>query len=383
MNRGPAREIRRLVFWCNIPSPHQLPYIRELAALPEFEDVVLVAAGGISMDRASLGWENPVTGRVRLFITPNAATVVQLLSMDPQKTVHLLGGLRGHPYGPPVLKGRLREGFGCGLISESPDDRGWKGHLRRFRYFVEAVRYHRRIDFILAMGENGTRWFRGAGWPGGTLFPFAYVTESFPVKPEARAGNEPARTVQLAYVGRLIYQKGVDLLIRALQQIPPNLDWRLSVIGSGEMDAELRRLARELGVGSRIVFRGVVPHSQVPEAMCRSDLLLFPSRCDGWGAVVNESLMCGTPVLCSDHCGARDLLKEPWRGEVLSSDAMPAWTEALGRWIQKGPLPARERTRIADWSRCIGGPEIARYFNAILKHVYQDQSRPAPPWTYE
>jgi glycosyltransferase involved in cell wall biosynthesis len=186
--------------------------------------------------------------------------------------------------------------------------------------------------------------------------------------------------VQLAYVGQLIYRKGVDLLIRALQQIPPNLDWRLSVIGSGEMDAELRLLARELGVGSRIVFRGVVPLSQVPEAMCRSDLLLLPSRFDGWGAVVNESLMCGTPVLCSDRCGARDFLKEPWRGEVLSCGAMPAWAEALGRWIQKGPLPARERTRIAGWSRCIAGPEVARYFNAILKHVYQGQSRPAPPW---
>ena len=114
--------------------------------------------------------------------------------------------------------------------------------------------------------------------------------------------------------------------------------------------------------------------------MCDSDLLILPSRFDGWGAVVNESLMCGTPVICSHRCGAKDLLMESWRGEIVPSCQPADWTEAMQRWISKDSLLSTERKRIQEWSRCISGRQLASYFNSILDHLYLDGSAPVPPW---
>ena len=70
--------------------------------------------------------------------------------------------------------------------------------------------------------------------------------------------------------------------------------------------------------------------------IARHDLFLLPSRFDGWGAVVNEALMCGVPVVCSDNCGAAELLGESWRGEVFRTGSAAGLKDILQRWIALG-----------------------------------------------
>ena len=111
-----------------------------------------------------------------------------------------------------------------------------------------------------------------------------------------------------------------------------------------------------------------------------TDLLLLPSRKDGWGAVVNEALMCGVPVICSDNCGAADLLREPWRGAIFKAGSVEGLRERLQEWIERGRRTEKSSARIREWSCALEGPRVARYLVDIVGHVRAGGQRPFPPW---
>jgi glycosyltransferase involved in cell wall biosynthesis len=128
---------------------------------------------------------------------------------------------------------------------------------------------------------------------------------------------------------------------------------------------------------------GALPNIAAIEWLRHADILLLPSTGkEGWGAVINEALMQGVPVLCSDRCGARDLLAEPWIGEVFKTDSVKSLGDVLARWIVRGKRTPELTKRIQAWSRCIEGDSVADYFASVLRHVYGGAQRPVPQWSW-
>lgn len=97
---------------------------------------------------------------------------------------------------------------------------------------------------------------------------------------------------------------------------------KLYVIGSGPLKNELNALINSENFRSNgelsIEYCGTMENKQVQSFIANCDILVLPSVYDGWGAVVNEALIQGTPVVCSEDCGASTLLKDKWRGETFS-----------------------------------------------------------------
>jgi glycosyltransferase involved in cell wall biosynthesis len=186
----------------------------------------------------------------------------------------------------------------------------------------------------------------------------------------------------LIYLGQCAHRKGIDIALRALAGMT-RLMWRLSVIGSGPEEEQWRQLAEQLGIGTRVCFTSALPYEKAMAELAKSDLLLLPSRYDGWGAVVNEALMAGVPVVCSDACGAQDLLREVWRGEVFPSGSVSALRNILETRIAGGRLDAEARERIQRWSRCLEGDAGAAYILSVIQHVYEGGPRPVTPWMAE
>jgi glycosyltransferase involved in cell wall biosynthesis len=235
------------------------------------------------------------------------------------------------------------------------------------------------VQFILAMGRQGVEWYRKCRFPESRIYPFAYVTE-------ANVGRVPEATpprftgdVTVAFLGQMIHRKGGDVLLRALAS-QPDRNWRLRMTGEGESRPSWERLASQLGISDRVTFTGAVPNEEGRALVGSADFLVLPSRFDGWGAVANEALMQGVPVLCSDRCGARDLLAETWRGEIFKAGSVEGLRDALARWINRGKRTPDLTRRIKGWSRCLGGESVADYFAAVLRHVYECAPRPIAPW---
>ena len=100
----------------------------------------------------------------------------------------------------------------------------------------------------------------------------------------------------LIAVGRLTYQKGFDLLIEALASIQ-DIPWRLRILGEGEQKQSLLQLASDYNVCKRIEFLGL--RSNPYSYMAHSDLLILPSRWEGFPNVLLEAMACGVPVLAT------------------------------------------------------------------------------------
>jgi rhamnosyl/mannosyltransferase len=96
-------------------------------------------------------------------------------------------------------------------------------------------------------------------------------------------------------VGRLIYYKGLDVALRALQHVPG----KLVIVGRGPMAATLRRVASELGVATRVVWFDFLDEASLAGCYLAAKALWFPSvaRSEGFGLVQVEAMATGCPVL--------------------------------------------------------------------------------------
>jgi glycosyltransferase involved in cell wall biosynthesis len=100
---------------------------------------------------------------------------------------------------------------------------------------------------------------------------------------------------EIAFVGRLVREKGLDVLLRALRVIP---DARLRVAGDGPLRADWRRLADDLGVGSRTAFLGARSAVEVGDLYASSDVVCIPSLWgEPFGYSAAEAMALGRPVV--------------------------------------------------------------------------------------
>jgi len=107
---------------------------------------------------------------------------------------------------------------------------------------------------------------------------------------------------------------------------------------------------------------------------------VLPSRHDGWGAVVSEALMAGTPVVCSDSCGSAGVVRASGQGGVFRSGDREALLSMLKQVIAKGRLPSTDKLSLASWAESLGESAGAAYLLQILDHVVGHIARPSPPW---
>lgn len=109
----------------------------------------------------------------------------------------------------------------------------------------------------------------------------------------------------IGYVGRLVEEKGVEVLLRAVSGLED--DWQLRILGSGPLQARLEALAQELGIAARVAFDSPLPSAQMPAYYNQLDVLVLPSLTrphwkEQFGRVLIEAMACQVPVIGST-CG--------------------------------------------------------------------------------
>lgn len=141
------------------------------------------------------------------------------------------------------------------------------------------------------------------------------------VRFKARYGGSPFRIVQ---VSRLAHeQKGQDLLIRSLRLVLDRLgegSVRLDFIGEGASLDYLKRLTVECGVEERCRFLGGSNRQSIYGSLHEYDLLVQPSRYEGFGLTVIEGMAAGLPVLVSDIEGPKEIIAEGQLGWCFRSE---------------------------------------------------------------
>jgi len=175
---------------------------------------------------------------------------------------------------------------------------------------------------------------------------------------------------RLLWTGRLVFQKGLDLLIQALGSLKKDIPWNLKLIGEGPQRPALESLAAEYGIEDRIEFKGWINRDDLSREYSGANLFVFPSRHEGMPNAVLEAMASGLPVVASRIAGNEELVIPDQTGLLVPTENPDALREALELLLLDGALrkqmglAARQRAEIYyTWD------QVARQYLAKLKEM--------------
>ncbi len=173
---------------------------------------------------------------------------------------------------------------------------------------------------LLAVSERLRQDMIGLGIPGEAIRVHRTGIDLDLFRPVDRTSAKAALGIEgplLASAGGLIERKGQHLAIEALTRLPGAT---LMLVGDGPERGRLVKLARRLGVESRVLMPGSLPHAQLPGLLGAADVVVQPSAAEGLANVWVEAMACGTPVVTCDVGGAREAV-DAGAGRIVGRDA--------------------------------------------------------------
>lgn len=131
--------------------------------------------------------------------------------------------------------------------------------------------------------------------------------------------------------GRLVEQKGFDLLIRAYAIA--NIDSDLIIFGTGPLEEKLKNLALSLDISNKVFFPGFI--NNIRGAIFKSQLFVSSSRWEGFGNVIVEALSVGTPIVAFDSPGGpREILAGGIYGDLVVAEDIQALSSSIIKNVQ-------------------------------------------------
>jgi glycosyltransferase involved in cell wall biosynthesis len=138
----------------------------------------------------------------------------------------------------------------------------------------------------------------------------------------------------LIWTGRLERQKGLDLLLAALELcLHEGGRFRLDLYGEGKLRTALTMQVQTLGLNGHVYFHDAVSPAVVRERLLDSDVFVLPSRYEGMSNSALEAMEASLPVLCT-HCGGIDTFIGDEAGWVCEPDSVAALTDTLRRMFR-------------------------------------------------
>jgi glycosyltransferase involved in cell wall biosynthesis len=250
------------------------------------------------------------------------------------------------------------------LVSTKHNDDPFRAGAFRFVEHLLA----RRAARIIAITESLARFqVERVGLPAAKVEVIHYGLDNLP---QAWGENPPDPVVPdarlLLCVCRLEPQKGIDVAIRALREIP---DAQLVVLGEGPQRGELEQLARELDV--QVYLPGRVP--DVAAWLRRADLLVHPVRWEGFGLALLEAMLASLPVVATKVSSIPEIVVDGETGSLVPPDDPGALAAAVSQ-VLADPSGYGERGR----ARARGEFSVAKMADRTLA-VYETALRGTGP----
>ncbi|MCL6633325.1 MAG: DUF1957 domain-containing protein [Alicyclobacillus herbarius] len=188
-------------------------------------------------------------------------------------------------------------------------------------------------------------------------------------------GNGRSGDPMVLFIGRLVREKGVHVLLEAAPMILSEFpNCHFVIVGTGPMRDELQRLAIQLGVHERVRFTGFVSDEDRNQLLNQADVAVFPSLYEPFGIVALEAMAAAIPVVVSDVGGLTDIVQHGQNGlTTYAGDPSSVATQVkalLGNpgWARELADCAMRQIGRYDWN------QIARDTMAIYQRVLQEHN---------
>lgn len=174
----------------------------------------------------------------------------------------------------------------------------------------------------------------------------------------------------VGYFGRLKKYKSVDHILRAFARVRTNIpEARLVIIGRGDFQPELERLAGELGITEATHFTGFVSEEEKLRLLQELWVVVNPSMKEGWGIVNVEANACGTPAIAADSPGLRDSVQNGVTGDLYPYGDIDTLTQQLQRILADADLRDRYRTAALAFAKSLTWEETANATVTTLERI--------------
>lgn len=215
--------------------------------------------------------------------------------------------------------------------------------------------YQRGVKLFIAPSQFMADKCRSAGWPRNRFHVLINPVPELPIGQRQTQGY-------FLYAGRLSGEKGVDVLLRALE----NSDYKLKIAGRGPEEAKLRQLVKDLKLSDQVDFLGQQGHEQLARLLDGAIALVVPSVWyENMPLNILEALGRGCPVVASRIGGIPEIINHQINGWLVEPGSSNSWAMALKQVIQADQLKlsqqAQQSVEKYNWNQ---------HFSAIEK-IYQ------------
>ena len=234
-------------------------------------------------------------------------------------------------------------------------DFAWGDAAKVFgRCDVVTTPTQRSADYLERMtGLTGVRAI-SCGLPGDEYHP----------NPERQHGR-------IVFVGRVTSEKRLDTLVRAVAQLPSDLEWHLDIVGGGDLIDELGAMARDLHIADRVTLTGYVTEEELRERLRSAEVFAMPSTAELQSIATMEAMATGLPVVAADAMALPHLVRDGENGWLFRPDDSADMSEKLERVLR---LTDEEYAAFRQRSLELVAPHDIGVTIAAFERIYRGQS---------
>ena len=304
----------KIVFMSNYINHHQIPFSNACYELLG-QDYHFIQTQPMEKERLSMGWSSE----------GEKLPYVSCLYEEEEKCRRLVREcdalLAGWSNQEELVEERMEAGGLTIRISERLYREGqWKALSPRglIHKYKEHTRFRNKAAYLLCAGAYVPSDFHLIRSYPGKMFKWGYFPQTrYYTREELLQKKETGRRVEICWAGRFIPLKHPEYMLRLAKALKENKAealkdaFHIHMTGGGQMEEELKSLAREYGVEEVITFYGFMSPEKVRSVMEKSHIFVFTSsHLEGWGAVVNEAMNSGCAVVANVQAGAVPYLIE-------------------------------------------------------------------------
>lgn len=377
----------KIVSWQAVFTEHQVHLLRALGKIPGTNLQVQTALEELA-ERKQQGWVKPDWTDMEVAVLSYRdwlATGMRLIRENPD-AVHLFSGLWASRRFFLLLLYALWKGRKVGLLVEPYGDtkdgylidqgklKGWLlTKLRPLCYGIAGRLLGKHISPIFAISPKAVKQFERAGFPAKNIYPFGYFIpiQQYQKNSELRGSDTILRII---FVGALISRKGIDIVEKLADYCNKNnIPIALDIYGPGKPSLLLKDCPN-------INYRGTIVFGQSQSVIQNYDLLIVPSKYDGWGVVVNEALLNDVPVLASSKVGASALIAQSGAGTIFDPDNMPALINIVQSLIKDRNILKNWALKAQIYAQKLSPDTASTYMMACIQASLHGTKKPTCPW---
>lgn len=321
--------LKTIIFWYNYPPVVTAELIVELARLNN-NRVILVTFSDFTTTRKSIGWtklSHPDLEVVDLSDKQNVGEhITELLNISDSH--HVFNGFQSRSFKEVISSFKKRDNLKFDIILERPNFTAPAIRLKKVYFFIKYsllfFQYRNSLSRVLAVGQSAVSFYQGCLFTKNKIAHYLY-TPNQKNRPIKLKNYMNSQAVHFLYVGRIKYStRGVDLL-KEFPRLKGN--WKLDIVGDYGEDYD--NLYTTISAHDRIDFLGKWPMDKVVEQMQKYDVILAPSRYEGWNLNVNEAFHAGVPCICTPYSGSNHLVERGRFGYVVKRSEFIACCQSI------------------------------------------------------